>query len=87
MVFGAQQGKSMDCAIAVPGLPFARGDAQQDRLSGLDGDFGMAHSSHLEMAVFIGQNLNHTRLPECSYRRGGEGSKDCQSPKSIPHWL
>jgi hypothetical protein len=86
MVLGAQQGKPMDRAIAVPRLPFARDNAQQDRLSGLDGDFRMAHSGYLEMAVFIGQHFNHARLTECGQGRGDEDSKSCENPKSIPDW-
>src|SRR5215469_17443863 len=87
MVLGAKQGKSMDRAIAVPGLAFARDDAQQNRLTGLDRDFCVAHSGHLEMAVLIGQHFNHARLPQRGQRRGGEDSKNYKSPKSISDQL
>src|SRR6185312_104580 len=65
VIFCAQQRKPMHRAVAAPCFAFARLNVQHQRLAGLYGNLVFFLTGQLEMAVFIGQNLNHMWLCPC----------------------
>src|ERR1700675_3542135 len=61
-ILGAQQGESVNGAIAVAAFGFVGGDAQDDRLAGLHGDDRLFLARDFVTAVVIGQDLDHPGL-------------------------